>query len=301
MERSLKEYLGEIRSIPLDNRLSDDAVVALMNIHLSVLTMLVADGLEGKYGSAAFHRAAMEKLYAICRRRSTDSQTLLRRSRLVPAMYTVFSMPDSVFDARKYEACLTRSFRMADEWHERTKDARPQDRDARIVEYGVLESILEAFVYVVDADREADRDYRWLMRRVGEWASSLGDDGSWAGLPEDEAVRRLHILTGHANIAGDRRFDAQIEKALQLRYERIAGSGGTDCQTLCGLYWTLMRSIGRWDSRKLDTLADCAACRAEAPQTTDPDQRLMYMAVHIDRACMTLHHETKQKMLACSA
>lgn len=301
MGKTLKEYIEEIRSIPIDESLSDEAVIALMNIHLSVMSMIVANMLEEEYGDAKLHREAMYKLFAVCRKRSTGSQALARCSRMTPAMYNIFYMPDAQFDDRRHTACLTRTFRMADEWRKRTDGPHLLDEKARMTEYGVLQSILEAFVYVVEEDKEADKDYLWLKQRIGDWASGLGDNGGWSGLSDHEAVRRLNIMVGNANTNGDSRFDAQIEKALWYYYDVITDKDLVDCHTLFYLYWALVWGIGCQDDQKIDTLANRAVQMAGSPFVVDRDVRLWYMAVLIDRECVRINKEVKQKMLAYSA
>ena len=301
MGKSLKEYIAEIRSIPIDNSLSDEAVIALMNIHLSIMSMIVANMLEEEYGSGDVHREAMEKLFAICRRRSAGNQTLARCSRMTPALYNIFCMPDTLFDDRKHNSCLSRSFRMADEWHEKIKDMRFLDKNARIIEYGVLQSILDAFIYVVDEDKETDKDYLYLNRRIEDWALVLDNNGSWSDLSDYEAVRRLNIMLGHSNTNGENRFDAQIEKALWFYYDRIAGSDAVESQTLFYLYWAVMWGIECNDNQKIDSITNCAEQMLDSPSVVEQGNRLWYMAIFIDRECVRINREIKQIMLAYSA
>ena len=301
MGKSLKEYIEEIRSIQIDNSLSDVAVIALMNIHISIMSMIIANMLEEEYGSAEIHRNAMENLFAICRQRSANNQTLARCSRMTPAMYNVFCIPDIVFDDRKHNSCLNRSFRMADEWHEKIKDSRPLDKNARIIEYGVLQSILDAFIYVVDEDKETDKDYLYLKRRIEDWALVLDNNGSWSDLSDYEAVRRLNIMLGHSNTNGDNRFDAQIEKALWFYYDRITSNDCINCQTLFYLYWALMWGIECRDNQKIDAISNSAIQMLDYPFDVVQNNRLWYMAVLIDRECIKINHGIKQKLPAYSA
>lgn len=301
MGKSLKEYIDEIRSITIDNSLSDDAVIALMNIHLSIMTMIVADMLEDEYGSVEFHREAIEKLFIICRKRSASNQTLVRCSRMTPAMYNVFCMPDSVFDYRKHNSCLNRSFRIADEWYEKTRDSRPFDEIARITEYGVLQSILDTFIYVVGEDKETERDYLYLRRRIGEWFSEFNDSGCWCGISDYEAIRRINLMIGHSNTNRDKRFDAQIEKALCVYFTRITGNDHIDCQTLFYLYWALMWGVKSPDNAKIDIITDYAVRMVKSPFAVDRDKRLWYLSVLIDRECVMINSEIKRKMRAYSA
>lgn len=297
MDTALYELIASVRAIPVDDRLSDDAVVALMHIHLSVMTMIVANMLEDEYGDAECHREAMEQLFAICSRRSESRQPLARRSRMIPAMYHYFCMPDALFDERKHDVCLRCTYRMADEWQEKTREARPLDEKARTVEYGVLQSILEAFAYVVDEDREADKDFLYLKRRIGEWASELDGNCCWNGLSDEETLLRIGIMAGHSDTNGDSRFDAQIDKALEACFDRIIGRDAVEARTLFGLYHALMWNAGRRDGRKTDTVA---ALAARMLGSADGDRRLWCMAVCIDRACARINDEIKRQMLAYS-
>ena len=301
MGNSLKEYIKEIRSIPIDNSLSDETVIALMNIHPSIMSMIVVNLLEEEYGSAEIHREAMEGLFAICRERSASNQTLARCSRMTPAMYNILCMPDTVFDDHKHDSCVNRSFRLADDWHEKIKNTRSLNTNARIIEYGVLQSILDAFIYVADEDKETDKDYLYLMHRIEDWISVLDDNGSWNGLSDYEAMRRLNIMIGHSNTNGDNRFDAQIEKALWFYYDRITGSDAVEGQTLFYLYWAVMWGIECHDSQKIDTITNSAIQMLDYPFEVAQDDRLWYMAVLIDRECVRVNNEIKQKMLAYSA
>lgn len=301
MGKSLKEYIGEIRAIPLDDRLSDDAVVALMDIHLSLMSMIVANGLEDTYGGAAAHRAAMEKLFALCSRRSAGNQSLERSSRMIPSMYSIFCMPDAVFDDRRHSACLNRSFRLAKAWREKTKGIPPTDEKARMTEYGVLQSILEAFLYVAGEDKAADEDYLYLKRRIEAWASALDPDGRWIGLSDEEAMNRLALMTGYSKAELDRRFDARIEKALGFYCDSITGHERIDGRTLFNLYRTSMSWAGYQDSPGTGTIVACAIRGLESAFAVDLDDRLWHMAVLIDRECADINSEMKQKVLAYSA
>lgn len=301
MGKSLKEYIEEIRSIPIDNSLSDDAVIALMHIHLSLMSMIVANMLEDEYGNPEHHREAMEKLFAICSRRSANNQCLMRRSRVLPAMYNFFCMPDTVLDGRKYNFYLNRSFRMMDEWHEKTKYTRTLDEKTRIIKYGVLQCIIYTFIYVVDEDKKTDKDLLYLKRCIEEWTSELNDNGCWCGISNYEAMRRINIMIGNSNTNSDNRFDAQIEKALSVYFDIITSNDCIDCKTLFYFYWALMWGIECHDKQQVDTITDCAIRMLKSPFAVDRDKRLWYMTVLIDRECVRINEEIKQKMLACSA
>ena len=293
MKGELSKYIRSVSDIRLDDSLSDDAAVALTNIHLSVLTLPAADTECGEYADASFHRGALERLFAICRKRSGANQTLARSSRMTPAMYNALSIPDTLFDGRKHRSCLKRSFRMADEWYDKTKGAgMTWDRGMRITEYGILQSLLDAFVHVVDRNKDAERDYLYLRRRMGDWASELDGGGGWSGISDYEAMRRLNIMLGNSNTNGDSRFDSHIERALRYYYDRIMCMESVDCRTLYYLYWAMMWGAGGPCTEKTDAIGDCARRMLDTPDALDRDKRLWFMAVCIDRECVSANRTT---------
>lgn len=280
--QTLKKYIEAIRTIPIDENLSDDAVIALTNIHLSLMSMFEGD--------VALHREAMDKLFAICRKRSTSNQSLSRSSRMTPAMYNVLCMPDTVFDDRKHNSCMNRSFRIAEEWRKKAT----VDEKSRITEYGVLQSIMNAFVYVVDEDTQSDRDFCYLSQRIAEWSSELNTDGSWRDVSDYGAVRRLDIMIVYSNTYGDNRFD--IQKALRHYFNKIIKAKGVDSQTLFYLY----RTIDPADEHTANRVAERAIQLSE-PYKQGSAEWLWYMAVVIDRECEKINNDIKEKMLAHTA
>ena len=286
----------------IDHQLTDEAVVALMNIHLSVASLIVANNLETEYGSAAPHREAMNRLFAICHKRCRSNRTLARRSRMIPALYNLFAMPDAVFDEhidRMVERC---AWRAVDEWQKKydtTKQSLTEPE--RRTEYGILRCIIETMRYVVEEDKPAQPDFRYMQQRVETWASEMNADGSWDGITTGEALQRLNILTGYANAHDGIHFDSVIERARNRCFEQII-SHGTDMTSreLFMLYRTLIWGIGQPDR----TRAEAVAARAAERLNTCPagsDEYLWSLALCMDCTCMKLNHDIKMQMLAQSA
>lgn len=300
MNIKLSNLILSIRNIPLNDKLSDEAVVALTNIHISLAGVIVANMLEDEYSDVAFHRESMEKLFAICRKRSASNQTLARCSRMIPALYNVFCMPDALFDDNKYNACLIRTFRVADKWREERKAGLPLDEKKRITEYGILQGILDAFTYVIDDDKQSDSDFQYLRHRIAEWLSEINDNNCWSGLSDYDAARRLDIMTAYLLIEHDNSFDIQIEKATEFYFERIILSNCVDSRVLFYIYRTMMSGIECIDYRKAGILADLAT-RIMNRSAACSDEWLWCAAVVIDRECAEINHNIKQKMLCHSA
>lgn len=299
IDSKLAGQINEIRALRIDDRLTDEAVVVLMNIHLSVANLIVANNLETEYGSAAPYREAMNRLFAICHKRCRSNQTLARRSRMIPALYNLFAMPDAAFDEyrdRMVEHC---AWRAIDEWqkkHDTTK--QPLTEPERRTEYGILRCIIETMRYVVEEEKTSQPDFRYMQQRIETWAAEMNADGSWDGITTGEALQRLDILTGYANAHGGIYFDSVIERARNRCFEQVISHGtATTSRELFLLYWTLIWGIGQPDWTRAEAVAKRAAERLNAcPEGSD--EYLWSLAVRMDYTCIKLNHDIKMQMLA---
>ena len=299
IDSKLAGQINEIRAFRIDDRLTDEAVVALMNIHLSVANLIVANNLETEYGSAAPHREAMNRLFAICHKRCRSNQTLARRSRMIPALYNLFAMPAAVFDEhrdRMVERCV---WRAVDEWKKKHDTTRqPFTEPERRTEYGILRCIIETMRYVDEEDKLAQPDFRYMQQRVETWAAEMNADGSWDGITTGEALQRLDILTGYANAHGGIYFDSAIEQARRRCFEQIISHGtDTTARELYMLYRTLIRGIGQPDRTRAEAVATCAAEQLNTCPAGSGEY-LWSLAVCMDYTCIKLNHDIKMQMLA---
>ena len=302
IDSKLTGQINEIRALRIDDRLTDEAVVALMNIHLSVANLIVANNLETEYGSAVPHREAMNRLFAICHKRCRSNQTLARRSRMIPVLYNLFAMPDAVFDEHRNRMVEHCAWRAVDEWqkkHDTTK--QPLTEQERRTEYGILRCIIETMRYVDEDDKLAQQDFRYMQQRVETWASEMNADGSWDDITPSEALQRIDIMTNNVNIYDDARFNAAIEQARSRCFEQVISHGtATTARELFMLYWTLIWGIGQPDWTRAEAVAACAAERLNTcPEGSD--EYLWSLAVCMDCTCIKLNHDIKMQMLAQSA
>ncbi|MCH5216313.1 MAG: hypothetical protein J1F10_05180 [Muribaculaceae bacterium] len=72
MNKELSNIILSIRDIPLNEKLSDNAVIALMNIHLSLMNLIIPNMLEDEYGCAEFHSEAMIRSHCTSDYRNVD-------------------------------------------------------------------------------------------------------------------------------------------------------------------------------------------------------------------------------------
>ncbi len=330
------EMTEALRQLPPEEGMSDEALAALMEAHLSVAKMTavggdsgyvsgesVSCGGEAWYGSVAFHRAAIDRIFGICLRRCRSGSSLERRSRLVPVLYNMFHMPDASFDVRREMMAGRRACRAVEEWLSKAGDAsRPVTGEERRTEYGILNCIIEFMRYASEEDKLENPAFQYMRSRVETWAGELSADGSWEGIGTGEALRRVDVMTGNSNVHGDNRFDALIMKARSRCFERIIGCGtetvsamaSTSDMTITAavkstmlnsrevfmLYRTLTWGIGPADWSRAEAVAKVASMQLEAcPQGSDG--RLWSLAVLIDLSCMKINEAVKRRTLAQSA
>lgn len=297
IDSKLAGQINEIQALRIDDRLTDEAVVALMNIHLSVANLIVANNLETEYGSAAPYREAMNRLFAICHKRCRSNQTLARRSRMIPALYTCSPCPmpcstntETAWSNTAHGALSTNG--------RRNTTRQPLTEPERRTEYGILRCIIEATRYMVEEEKPVQPDFRYMRQRVETWASEMNADGSWDGITTSEALQRLDILTGYANAHGGIHFDSVIGRARNRCFGQIIShDSNTTSRELFLLYWTLIWGIGQPDR----THAEAVAKRAAERLNTCPegsDEYLWSLAVYMDCTCMKLNHDIKMQMLA---
>ena len=269
LDAKLKKYIAEANAIETGRTLSDDAVEALMEIHLSVAGMAAVGGESGYvngdagsanlengysrrdtgstrgesvsgrgeawYGNVASHRESMEKLFGLCLRRCSSGSSLERRSRLVPVLYNIFHMPDAAFDVRREMMVGRRACRAIEEWLSKAGDvSHPLAEEERRTEYGILNCIIESMRYAADEDKFGNPAFQYMRGRVEAWAKELNADGSWEGIGTGEALQRIDVMTGNSNVHGDTRFDALIVKARNRCFERIIGYGTETVSAMAG-------------------------------------------------------------------
>ena len=245
LDAKLKKYIAEANAVETGRTLSDDAVEALMEIHLSVAGMVAVGGESGYvsgnagsangesvscrgeawYGSVAFHHVAIERLFGICLRRCRSNSSLERRSRLVPVLYNFFHMPDAAIDVRRDMMVGRRACRAIEEWLSKAGDvSHSLAEEERRTEYGILNCIIESMRYAADEDKFGNPAFQYMRGCVAAWAKELNADGSWEGIGTGEALQRIDVMTGNSNVHGDTRFDALIVKARNRCFERIIGN-----------------------------------------------------------------------------
>ena len=316
MKPWLKERLAEIAAVRVDDSLSDGALAALTAIHQS-LASLAASEPEGTESEA---RETLAQLCAQCVRRSAGNQRLTRRGRMLPLLFHLFSQTDTPFDEARYAVCLRRTFRLAEDWHRKWGAVPDCDLSAkqRDNEYDLLRCLVEAFRYADEADRREDPDYRYLATRLTAWLSAMEADGSWRGISDREAVRRLDVLTSFepfindstADPAAGYPFTKRIAQSVNVYFARTvrsidAADPAADAETLYQLYQIVQYGLTRPDEAKAAQIARWAV-RKTAPalpgaaETLQSDS-LWALAIVLDHECQQQNQRLKTRLLACSA
>ena len=300
MNSELVDLVNSIKSVALNDELSDSAVAALSRCYISMQNLVVANALEADYGSRKQFENALDVLYRICVERCGTNQPFARRSRVIPVLYMNAYMQMRGVELRKSQECHQYMYDLVDEWR------KHYGYDNL---YGVLYCISNLFCWVIDEDRSDDKDFRLFKHTVDEWAASLGDDGLWRGVPTAEALCRIDLMIRNSNMFLDPACDTVIENALRAYCKSVLeGLGSSDSSsttrndafTLFMLCEVLVNGIGLTDFESVDAVARTAAAQMRHyPQGSE--EWLWYAAVSVLSHSMKINDIIKQQVLAHSA
>lgn len=315
MPQILQLYAREILPVRLDRTLSDAALAALCDIHVSLQNRSVVheDPAEKQYDRRHFN-ACMGTLYGLCRRRCDGSQSLARRSRMLPVLDLLLRMPMRPADFSRTERCQKYLCRTVDEWME-GKAAEGQEGNGRKekgkgtsedwrTEHDVLRCILALFSCVAEEERCSHEYFRRLCTRLTEWATAMTQEGAWRDIPDAEALSRLDLLNEYSTRYADAAHDCcirrgracycrkyqQVQQTRQTHAAHTASPTEEDCRALHTLYRLFAWSADLPDTAVTDALAAQAARWADGfPHSSAA--RLQCLAVVIDRCCMRQNEE----------
>ncbi len=300
MNQELSSLIDSIRNIPLDDELSDDAVIALSRSYISMQNLVVANGLESDYGNRKEFENALDILYGICSRRCRSSQPFARRSRMIPILYRIVYLQMRGVEIRKSEACNEYLFRLVDEWMK-----HPETHEDRTLVYGVLCCISDLFSDVAEKDRTDDAEFLWFKQRVSDWAAMMDDEGVWRGIPICEALCRLEIMSRNSSVFLDSSNDSIIEKS-RMGYcksvlERLRCSNGQPMRNsgliLFMLYEIMMWGIGEPDDESVIAIAESAK-RLAKQHPYGSEEWLLDQSTYLDRLCMQVGSEIQDHVFA---
>ncbi|MCH5332137.1 MAG: hypothetical protein J1E33_07035 [Alistipes sp.] len=304
MNHKLSELISAIRAVPLTDALTDDAVTALSHCYISMQNMAAADGLESECGNSREFEQALDTLYGICRKRCAAGEPPERRCRMVSVLHMIAGMRMGVTtDMRRWNECCDLMWQAVDEVMKRQQ----HEADSASV-YGALRCICDLFGYVAEEERNADPDFRWYRRHIEEWAAALNDDGTWDGLSVDEALCRLDIMCRNSNMLADSSHDAAIGKACGVccrtaleHLRRTEGDAPGDCgRRLFMLGEVVTHGLGEVGCDATDDIAEYAS-RQAARHPRGSDEWLFCSATLLDRLCMQLAEQLRNRLLAHSA
>lgn len=293
MKHDLAGLMDQICAVPLNDKLTDEALTALSRSYLSMQNLLVGNGPVAGYGRPEQFDAPLENLYRICLRRCQGTQPFIRRSRMLPLLYALTYQPMRGVDAHKSQTCWKLMVQLIEEWTQHP--ALHEDRGAV---YGVLRCISDLYRYLPTEERERAAGFHWFRQCISAWAVSLNDEGGWDGVLTDEALDRIELMSRNANLFSDHSHDSLIDKArvycsrsILRNLQRTDGiplrSGGL---TLFWLYEVMMWGIWPLHDDTIESIAERARKQAEASPCAS-DEWLLCQSVRLDYACMHTQEE----------
>ena len=298
MNPELLHLIDSIREIPLNDRLSDDAVIALSRSYVSMQNLVVANGMEPTYGNRKEFEKALDILYRICRQRCRYSQPFARRSRMTPVLYMIVYMQMYGVALQKSRECEELMSNLVNEWM-RCLETHAE----RTAVYSVLRCISNLFCYVSEHDRENDLNFLWFKQRIGDWAVTVSGAGKWDGISASEALCRIEVMSRNANMFLDTSNDEVIEQVRTSYCKSILGqlhrSNGKPLRnyglTLFMLYEVMMWGISPVNNEIINAIARCAI-RLVTQYPQGSDEWLLYQSTILDWLCMQVTAEIQNQM-----
>lgn len=285
----LSGLIMSIRDIRLNDSLSDDALIALSRSYVSMQNLVVANGLDSEFGSRKEFEKALDILFRICHRRCQPNQPFARRSRLLPLLHGLVTLPMRVAELRRVQECNGQMWQLVDEWMQ-----NPETHAERMSVYGVLRCIAALWGGMADEERTAgNAEVLWFRQRIGDWASLLSGEGRWDGVESGEALCRIEVMSRNSNLFLDGSNDELIELARSSYCESVLGALGRRSGMPprgCGmrlfmLYEVMMWGVGIPDLDSVDEIARTAAALAEQCPCGS-DEWLLCRSTVLDRLCM---------------
>lgn len=302
MNLELINIIDSVRKITLDDRLSDDAVTALVRCYISMQNLAAANGVATEYGTRKEFEDALNILYRICAKRCQSNQPFVRRSRMTPVLYMIAYMQLYNVELQRCRECNDLMYELVDEWMNTPETLREKSSA-----YGVLRCISNLCYYLADEDCQDDPYFMWFKQCVDDWVANLDIEGQWRDIPSNEALCRIEIMSRNSNMFLDASNDLLIEKISRnycnfiledFRRSKGALSDGQET-TLFMLYQVMIWGIGSPNHELIDNIVECAKMAAHSSAGTDA--WLMLQSAYIDWECMKIHNKLKYKTLPHSA
>ena len=300
MNTRLSNLACSIRAIPLNDKLSDNALIALSRSYISMQNLVVANHLDSEYGDHRVFEKALDMLYRICIGRCQADQPFARRCRLTPLLYMIVHAQMRGIDMKKSKECRDLMWRLVDEWMQ-----EPDTHGERTSVYGVLRCIANLYCYEPEENRRDEEEFLWFKQRVSDWAALMNDEGRWEGISSGEALCRIEVMGRNSNMFLDPSHDEMIEKArtsyCKSILETIRRPDGLPLRnwgpTLFMLYEIMMWGAGVPDLERADEIAESARQQA-GRQACGSDEWLLCQSTCLDRLCMQAGERIQEQMLA---
>lgn len=300
MNTELSNLISSIRNIPLNEKLSDEALIALSRSYISMQNLVVANNLDSEYGNRKEFENALDVLYRICIKRCRANLPFVRRCRMTPMLYSIVYMPMRGVDMRKSEECRKLMRQVVDEWM-----GRPDTHPHRDSVYGVLRCVTDLYYDTSENDLHDASEFMWFKQSVSDWAALMNDEGAWDEISSGEALCRIEVMSRNSNMFLDSSFDDIIEKArvtycksILASLRRYDGKPLRKCGlTLFMLYEVMMWGIGTPNRELVNEIAESAKKQAEK-YPCGSDEWLLYQSTCLDRLCMRVGDEIQEQMFA---
>lgn len=271
--QSLKQQLPKLQSQKFAG-MSDADVLSYVRIYYSLYHLVSTNSLAEEYGAPALYRRKITLLYRMLIRRYHSRAAIAERARILNALYTLVYCTEYTVDDRLYDEYLEAGEILLAGYE--ADDVRGDEAT-----YYMMRLVLIQSHGMVD-DTHIPVSLEKLRTILGTWSSALGADGRWQGVTEQEALRRIDILSLNADLMCDYTHTASIAKA----YAAYCHPHKTQNYTLL---YDLIRFVTITDT---DTHA-----RLSALSEMLPNDSLQAYAIAIEDACRKAGEEVQNSLV----
>jgi len=258
----LDDIWSRVKAVPIDHDLSDERLLHLGRIHLSLHELnayIRPDDAAGKR-SAILHR--IERLFDECVFRCRDCDDSGRFGHFVSLLYR---LARACLVPIKYEwlhSCDTVAEHLANLWVEQESFSWEET-------HGAMRAIIELTSMLDESERKCDPAFRKYRNELVAWSESLSENYAWDNVPDIEALGRLAIMSLNSAMLLDETSDDSLSQSY-LYYKRKMSDGNIPLSALFLLLElelenritngqeTDMHMIGVIRKTALEHMKDCA-------------------------------------------
>lgn len=217
--------------------MTTDALLAVARIYVALCNLVSCHDLDAVYGDRRFYHRKLDALFPILHNRLDEEVDVMRRGRIIRAMFDLVCDPIGAIDFRKKTLCCA----VADSYVRDFLKTNGEDPLEQV-------SVCDCIISLLYPDPDSGLSYmNYLQKCISEWISDQQSDGSWAGAPAETALARIEMLNRNSYMLLDKCYDDAVRRGFDYYRnslpipEEMENFDPTYLSTLGRLYDTAMQ------------------------------------------------------------